>query len=392
MKKIVLCGHTGSMNRGCEAIVRSTNRILKRENVNVKLMSFKPEQDAFNGVTDDMAIIPYPQKNLFNKAAGFVTRKFLHNPVWGSRFYHKELFSSNAQPDIIFNIGGDTYCYDKPYLSYALNLMAKEKKVPTIFWGCSVDENILTDSQMQEDVNRYSHILTRESISYGMLKSVLHDDTKLHLVCDPAFHLKAEEVELPKEFIKGQCVGINLSPLVFRNKEDMNDTTYKSAIVLIDYILSNTELSICLIPHVYSIKECSQDYLVLSRLYELYKDNSRVCIIDKELNCMQLKYCVSQCRYFIGARTHSVIAAYSTNVPVIALSYSVKSRGIAKDLMGTEKGFAISWKDLEEDTLVDLFVNVLVKNEEQIKQRYTEILPDYKNTIIECVDSIMRDI
>ena len=28
MKKIYLCGHTGSMNRGCEAIIRSTTKIL----------------------------------------------------------------------------------------------------------------------------------------------------------------------------------------------------------------------------------------------------------------------------------------------------------------------------------------------------------------------------
>ena len=42
-------------------------------------------------------------------------------------------------------------------------------------------------------------------------------------------------------------------------------------------------------------------------------------------------------RFFIGARTHATIAAYSTGVPTMVLGYSVKSKGIAKDIFGEEK-------------------------------------------------------
>ena len=43
---------------------------------------------------------------------------------------------------------------------------------------------------------------------------------------------------------------------------------------------------------------------------------------------------ISQCRYFIGARTHSTIAALSSGIPTTSISYSIKSKGINKDIFG----------------------------------------------------------
>lgn len=46
MKKIFLCGHTGSTNRGCEAIVRSTVKILNECGVkDIRLFSYAMGDD-----------------------------------------------------------------------------------------------------------------------------------------------------------------------------------------------------------------------------------------------------------------------------------------------------------------------------------------------------------
>jgi polysaccharide pyruvyl transferase WcaK-like protein len=39
---------------------------------------------------------------------------------------------------------------------------------------------------------------------------------------------------------------------------------------------------------------------------------------------------------FIGARTHATIAALSSGVPTLSLSYSNKSKGINRDIFGNE--------------------------------------------------------
>ncbi len=46
---------------------------------------------------------------------------------------------------------------------------------------------------------------------------------------------------------------------------------------------------------------------------------------------------ISQCRFFIGARTHSTIAAISSGVPTITIAYSQKARGINRDIFGNEQ-------------------------------------------------------
>ena len=97
-----------------------------------------------------------------------------------------------------------------------------------------------------------------------------------------------------------------------------------------------------------------------------------------------MKYIISECRFFIGARTHSTIAAYSTAVPTLVLSYSEKSLGIAEDLFVTSDGFAVRYPSLSgENDLKDVFVKNIYNRENEIKKCYEEVLPDYKRTIID---------
>jgi colanic acid/amylovoran biosynthesis protein len=59
---------------------------------------------------------------------------------------------------------------------------------------------------------------------------------------------------------------------------------------------------------------------------------------------------------FVGARTHATIAAYSSCVPTLVVGYSVKARGIARDIFGSEENMVIPVQSLEhEDDLVNAF-------------------------------------
>ena len=60
-------------------------------------------------------------------------------------------------------------------------------------------------------------------------------------------------------------------------------------------------------------------------------------MLSDGLNATEYKGYIARMRFFIGARTHATIAAYSTGVPTMVLGYSVKSKGIAKDIFGEEK-------------------------------------------------------
>ena len=391
MKRIYMCGHTGSINRGCEAIIRSTAEILKKCGINdIYAFTFNLKDDINVALNEEVNLIPYPKKSILLKGLGYVENCIFKHKIYGNYPLYKLLFKENPSNIVTMNVGGDTYCYGKPNISYALNNIAKTRGFPNIFWGCSVDGRVIDDIEKQKDINKYSYIIARETLTEAYLKQIVDDKTKVYLACDPAFNLTVKKTELPENFIKDNTVGINLSPMVFNDYKNFNDDVYKNVYTLIDYILEETDMNVCLIPHVYNIEKNLQDYFVLSNIYEKYRGTLRIGIVNKELSCTELKYIISKCRFFIGARTHATIAAYSTGIPTIALSYSIKSLGIAKDLFGTYEGYAVKWQDIKQtDMLKSIFVNTLVYNEEKIKSRYSKIMPSYKQSILDVSKDIL---
>ena len=163
------------------------------------------------------------------------------------------------------------------------------------------------------------------------------------------------------------------------NKEKETGITLKNYINLIDYILNKTDMNIVLIPHVIW-KDNNDDREPLGYLYDLFKDSNRILLINDE-DCQKLKGIISKCRFFIGARTHSTIAAYSSCVPTLVVGYSVKAKGIAKDLFGTYKNYVIPVQSLEnENDLIDSF-KWIFNREDEIRTHLINYIPRYKENI-----------
>ena len=149
---------------------------------------------------------------------------------------------------------------------------------------------------------------------------------------------------------------------------------YKAYQNLIREILTSTDCGIALIPHV--VWENNNDLAILARLYTEFKDTGRILLVEDH-DCMKLNGYISQCRFFVGARTHATIAAYSACVPTLVLGYSVKSKGIAKDLFGTDKNYVIPVQKVKDsDTLKNHFIWI-VEQEQTIREHLAKIMPEY---------------
>ena len=102
-----------------------------------------------------------------------------------------------------------------------------------------------------------------------------------------------------------------------------------------------------------------------------------------DYNCMELKGYISRCRMFIGARTHSTIAAYSTCVPTLVIGYSVKAKGIAKDIFGTYENYVLPVQSLSnKDDLINAF-EWMKDNEDVIRKHLNEFMPGYKEKALQ---------
>ena len=390
IRSALLCCHTGGRNRGCEAIVRSTAELLQGAGVQTTALTFDLQGDLNVGLDKAVKLIEYPKKNQMIRAFSFLMRRVSGNDTWGSSFYQKEIRKHHAMYDIAFIVGGDTYCYTTPWISITANLEAKKRGLTTVLWACSIDERLDTDDVLKEDISRYDYVVARESYSYEILCRNYNGNGRIMQSCDAAFHLKPAHTDVPERFVPQNTVGINISPLMIDPDDLENSSVFQNCIELIRWICSNTDMHVCLIPHVYRVQPQENDYKILNSLFQRFKDNPKVSLVDEELSAGELKYIISQCRFFIGSRTHSVIAAYSTCVPAIGLSYSIKSRGLAHDIMGEENGYAISWQQLEKETdLTQLFVDKLLQHESELRNRLRRTMPEYKNRIINTLEEII---
>ena len=134
-------------------------------------------------------------------------------------------------------------------------------------------------------------------------------------------------------------------------------------------------MQIALIPHV--VWNNNDDRVPLHKLYERYEQTGRVVEIG-DGTCEELKGYISRCRFFIGARTHATIAAYSSCVPTLVVGYSVKARGIALDLFGTSEHYVTPVQSLKKPEDLTNAFRWLIEQEEEIKAQLKRVMPGYR--------------
>ena len=374
MKKLYFYTHGGSENHGCEAIAYTLKNVL---NSDVILFSANPEEDEKYSLCDCMKVKPDREKFEL-RGLKKITYKINYKLSKNQTAYYKEIykkFIKNIDKNGLYiSIGGDNYCYDDNEWLEFLNYNINKKNVKTALIGCSIEESALSQSVIN-DLNRYSLIVARETYTYKLLERRL--STCLKYAPDTAFLLPKSDNKTKKINSGKEYIGINVSPLVIR-KEKKEGTIIKNYCKVIQWIFDNTSSEILLIPHV--VWSHNDDRIPLETLYKHFADTNRIHMV-KDQSALNLKEYISKCSFFIGARTHAAIAAYSTCVPTLVIGYSVKARGIAYDLFGNED-YVISISNLNnEDDLLNKFVD-MYKKKESIKKYLTGMMEDYKKQVL----------
>ena len=324
--RLVMYLHGGSGNHGCEAIVNSTCRMT--EELPKLLVTNSEKEDRFYSLEPLCDILQERKiaEHFFAHVWYYLWRAVFHDPEAFMRYRFRQVLGRNRAP-LYLSVGGDMYCYG---LSRKEAIVANSTFVragaKTILWGCSL-----------------------------------------------AFALEPENIALPERFAAGRTIGINISPMIVRH-EKVKGITIANYRRLIDHILQTTDNCVALIPHV--MWNNNDDRLTLQELYRGYEAHERVMIFP-DMSCRKLKFIISRCRAFIGARTHATIAAYSSCVPTLVVGYSVKARGIARDLFGTEEGYVLPVQALENPEELIQAYDRMMEREQEIRGRLEGMMPEY---------------
>lgn len=375
-KTIVLYAHGGSGNHGCEALVNTLCKLIDKPTILVTNSVKEDKSYSLKGINKSGKLQIVPEKNIrSNKlvhAFYYGYRKISGDKESFLRYRFRNVLKENS---CLWNlsIGGDNYCYDSMVGDMILsNSMFCHNGGKTALVGCSIEPELLQREDVRKDMENYSAIFARESITYEALKEA-GIQTKLFLVPDSAFTLSKKELSLPIGFQAGNTVGINISPMIIDSEKEAG-ITLKNYKKLVQYIMDNTDMSVALIPHV--VWDRNDDRKAIAKLYEGFENEDRVVVIGDH-SCEELKGFIGRCRFFIGARTHATIAAYSTQVPTLVVGYSVKANGIAKDLFGTYEKYVLPVQELKEEGQLIQAFQWLCRKEEDILTQYRERMPAY---------------
>jgi colanic acid/amylovoran biosynthesis protein len=388
MYRVYLTGQDNFGNRGCEALVRSTVALLKERFGDVEV--FVPSHDEIRDSRQ------WPDHK--NAGVIFVTavKASLLYRVWGKLCNYFPVLLYLPWPpltlpdnvkrhidnaDIVLSIGGDVYSLDYGILSLfkfiGVAEYAKKRGIPAVLWGVSVGpfERIpqLVPS-VRRHLARLDLITVRESVSRRYLETLGVVENVEH-VADSAFLMENEEVDLEEFWPQGEgsrVLGFNLSPLVRDLRDNSAEGTMENEVVnFLRLVVNEKNMSVLFIPHVAPLDGSAEnnDEVYLKAILDVLGTmNGKVSIAPSMLNAKQIKYVIGKCDYFIGARTHATIAAISSGLPTLSISYSIKSKGINEDFLGTSK-YILPVKDLSCDSLVD-GLDTLIEDEQGIRQAW----------------------
>lgn len=174
-------------------------------------------------------------------------------------------------------------------------------------------------------------VMTRDKQSYDYAKEIAPKQSKLKEYIDVAFFLPYKRMQFDKDYIH---VGLNISALLWNggytrdNQFGLKDDYQSLVRSIISFFLKLPNVKLHLIPHVVGgERHIENDYAVSFDLQKEFK-NPNLILSPLFLSPVDAKDYISGMDFFMGARMHSTIAAFSSGVPVVPMAYSRKFNGL----------------------------------------------------------------
>jgi polysaccharide pyruvyl transferase WcaK-like protein len=241
-------------------------------------------------------------------------------------------------------------------------------------------------------IAKASCVMVRDKQSLDFVKRELPDKPVSEII-DVAFFMPYKKKSFDDKYVH---VGLNISGLLWHGGYTQDNqfglvSDYQSVIRdIIDYFLSLENVKLHLISHVVAENRIIEnDYAVAYDLCEEYS-HPNLILSPMFLDAIAAKGYISGMDFFMGARMHATIAAFSSNVPVYPMAYSRKFNGLFVDTLqydyiGDMKVQSAS--DMLSD-IKNAFVNRSVLKS-LISNRMSTIVEDRRNLLVKELEKFL---
>lgn len=197
--------------------------------------------------------------------------------------------------------------------------------------------------------------MARDKQSYDYVLENVPQQKNVSEYIDVAFFLPYETISQDKNYIH---VGINISALLWhggytRNNQFGLKCEYQSLVEqLINHFLNQPNVKVHLIPHVVgSERSIENDYAVSYDLWREY-NNANLILAPLALGPIEIKSYIAGMDFFMGARMHATIGAFSAGVPVVPMAYSRKFNGLFIDTLSYHH--IADMKTMDNDDIIQI--------------------------------------
>ncbi len=394
-KKILLTGTYSSFNKGDAAMELSMTKGLARvmPETHVTISAPFPEIDA-------PFYAPVEVEKTHRRNLILSTLLLMHacicrllRPLLGRKCFERMLLSEElriiSRSNLVVDLSGDMLTEDYglhvAYSHYLPLLLAWAIGVPYMICAQSIGKFKFSRWLALLLLNHAAKVTVREPVTDDYLREIgfsghsLTADLAIGMEPAPPGRVASIIAEEGLPFSKS-CLGVSMSSLLDSHYSRLNDRSRKISFEsllsqTLDDVSERRGLTPVFFSHVTGPSKSKDDRLISRKIADNMQTHCHV--IQGDYRPEELKGLIGKCKCFVGARMHANIAALSSNVPVVALSYSQKAPGIMK-MYGMEqllcpasslsKDVLIQKIDLLLDDL-DGFTQVLRgKNEEIGKQ------------------------
>jgi colanic acid/amylovoran biosynthesis protein len=206
--------------------------------------------------------------------------------------------------------------------------------------------------------------------------------TPIRVCPDTAFLLQSHPSPLAQDLStqKGDrhIVGLSVSHMAARQSD--NPATYLDSMAgLADHVAETMGARVLLIPNEFSATTEFDDAHVAGEIRNRMERKAQSTVVSSEYTAQQLKGIIGQCDVLVGARYHSIVAALSQGVPVLAIGWHAKYAGVLS-LVGQER-YLCPLTSLALDDLEERFDD-LWQSRDAVRQEIDDALPKIREAIL----------
>jgi len=400
----LLTGTFCHYNKGDAAMQLTMARMLNDAYPRCKVTISAPYPDLDRSFYEGLTVVKCHRRNL---AYGMIqcAAMWLWKKTGSSRFLLDEEMRACAASDLVIDLSGDMLTEDYgPHvaLSHFLPILIANAGGKKVFvCGQSIGPFRHTRGVARYVLEHAGAITVRDQLTLDHLRALGVSPRRLSVTADLAFSLQSAKAERLKALIKmhrlaeraGPLLGVSVSNLIESRFRKENPLASESSLwdilaKVLDEWSNKRKLTVVFVAHVTGPGDDRDDRVAARRVAERMRQPA--VVLQDDLDPEAIKGIIRLCDLFLGARMHANIAALSSRVPTLAISYSHKTKGIMNQLGCGE--FVVPVGDLSS-SLLGLLFDRLFDERENIRQRLRERLPAIESlsrSNFEAVETLLK--